>query len=96
MGPAIKAASPNRTVLLFSAGHPLALKEIFMKHQDYLSGNTSQLNNMAYTLAERREHLKYRGFCITDGTTPLIEPVPVTCRNADGVAFVFTGQGAQW
>lgn len=66
------------------------------RHAQYLSKYPERLDNAAYTLAERREHLKYRDFYVTEGTETLAEPVAVTCQNATEAAFVFTGQGAQW
>ena len=66
------------------------------RYAQYLLKYPEKLDDAAYTLAERREHLKYRDFCVTDGAESLAEPVPVTCQTMTGVAFVFTGQGAQW
>jgi acyl transferase domain-containing protein len=63
---------------------------------DYLRKNPDGLEAMVYTLASRREHLKLASYCITDGVT-VGEPAPPSERQgARHVAFVFTGQGAQW
>ena len=64
-------------------------------HAKYLSKYPERLDGVAYTLASRRERLKYRTFCVTDGTMPLDEPTLVTCQDVEQAAFVFTGQGAQ-
>lgn len=84
------------TILLFSAARPESLKAMVKKHNDYLVKHPESLSDIAYTLAERRERLKYRGFCVVDDTNNLAEPVPVACPGIDQAAFVFTGQGAQW
>ena len=66
------------------------------RHSQYLLKYPGRLSDIAYTLAERRERLKYRASFVTQGTEPLAEPVAVTCQDAEQVAFIFTGQGAQW
>lgn len=66
--------------------------------QKYLEKSPDQLESLAYTLAERREHLKLRAFGITNGSSPFqIFSHTKDQRQGPGkVAFVFTGQGAQW
>lgn len=66
------------------------------KYAEYLTKYPDRLDQVAYALAERREHLKYRAYFVTDGTDQLTEPTPVACSSARQAAFVFTGQGAQW
>jgi hypothetical protein len=65
-------------------------------HQNYLAKFPDRLRKVAYNLSERRERLKYRAFCVSNGSQLLSETAPVPCRNLSQVAFVFTGQGAQW
>lgn len=68
-----------------------------VKHyQNYLAKSPDRLRKIAYNLSERRERLKYRAFCVSNGSQPLSETAPVPCRNLNQIAFVFTGQGAQW
>ena len=67
-----------------------------LRHAQYLSKYPERLGDVAYNLAERREHLKYRAFFVRESTEPLTEPVAITCQYAEQAAFVFTGQGAQW
>lgn len=64
----------------------------------YLENHAEDLDSVAYTLAERREHLKLRAFSVTNGTSPLEIITPGSSRTgmAKNVAFIFTGQGAQW
>ncbi|KAL8793204.1 MAG: hypothetical protein Q9195_004234 [Heterodermia aff. obscurata] len=94
--PAIHKARHKPTLLLFSAARPEALKVMVQRHAQYLLKHPERTDDVAFTLAERREHLKYRVFYVTEGTETLAEPAAAACPNASGVAFVFTGQGAQW
>lgn len=66
-------------------------------HQRYLGQHPDRLNSMAYTLAHRREHLKLRGFSVAESSSPLqlTSNIKVVEQRAK-VAFIFTGQGAQW
>jgi acyl transferase domain-containing protein len=66
------------------------------KHQNYLAKFPDRLRKLAYNLSERRERLKYRAFCVSNGSQLLSETAAAPCRNLNQVAFVFTGQGAQW
>jgi len=57
-----------------------------------------QLDDLAYTLGARRQHLSHRGFLIKPrdielGGTDLRHSVVGTPLE---LTFVFTGQGAQW
>jgi acyl transferase domain-containing protein len=87
---------PRKHLLLFSANHAEALAKIAENYENYLEKHPDYLESMAYTLAERREHLKLRSFCVTDGSAPFEAAAHVRVQGASEVAFVFTGQGAQW
>ncbi|KAI5460920.1 hypothetical protein BGZ63DRAFT_445899 [Mariannaea sp. PMI_226] len=59
------------------------------------------LQDLAYTLAERRTHFPWRSYCLSGSVADLVEnlvsiPKPVRTRGTPNVGFVFTGQGAQW
>lgn len=68
------------------------------------SGPSTQqkfLNNLAYTLACRRSLFSWRATCRASSITDLLDQIQrmtaVRSRNSESVvAFVFTGQGAQW
>ncbi|KAK8011002.1 polyketide synthase [Apiospora arundinis] len=88
---------PPKTLLLFSASHRESLEKSMKAHQLYLERHPARLDSMAFTLAERREHLKFRGFSVAGRDTSLQltsnqKPVEQTAN----AAFIFTGQGAQW
>jgi acyl transferase domain-containing protein len=85
-------------LLVISAKSQEALlrrRESIMRYMDL---HPSQIDNLEYTLAARREHLTHRGF--------LIKPRAMKQNMADmrhsvvgpppELTFVFTGQGAQW
>jgi hypothetical protein len=86
----------KKTLLVFSAGHPESIKTTIRNHEEYLSKYPDRLETIAYNLSERRERLRYRSFCISSGSDPLNPTAPSLCRNLAQVAYVFTGQGAQW
>ncbi|KAK8101460.1 hypothetical protein PG999_011834 [Apiospora kogelbergensis] len=88
---------PPKTLLLFSASHRESLAKSMEAHQRYLERHPARLESMAFTLAERREHHKFRGYSVADDDSSLQmtsnqKPVEQTAN----AAFVFTGQGAQW
>jgi acyl transferase domain-containing protein len=69
-------------------------------YQDRVAGDPNQLDRLAFTLAARRSRLLWRAFSIVnDGaeTKSLPRPSKPTRSSAEvGLAFVFTGQGAQY
>ena len=66
-------------------------------YQEYAAKHPDRLTDLAYTLSHRREHLPVRGFCITKGDDDGVVFSPsFTSQFQTKVAFVFTGQGAQW
>jgi acyl transferase domain-containing protein len=82
---------------MFSAGHPESLKSMQHNNQEYAAKHPGRLRDLAYTLSHRRERLPVRGFCITNGADDgTIHSPPFTIQSQKEVAFVFTGQGAQW
>lgn len=51
---------------------------------------------MLHTLAKRRERLKLASYCTLDGSTVSNLAPAIESQDLQRVAFVFTGQGAQW
>jgi acyl transferase domain-containing protein len=88
--------SQRQELLIFSAGHPESVKLMVKNYQNYLAKFPDRLGKVAHNLSERRERLKYRAFCVSNGSQPLSETALAPCRNLNQIAFVFTGQGAQW
>lgn len=91
------SSTGNRShLLVFSANHLDSLKRIIENYQRHVATHSHLLKDMAYTLGARREHLPYRAFCVTNGQTPLEPSLFTKCKSRPQIAFVFTGQGAQW
>ncbi|KAE8354983.1 putative polyketide synthase [Aspergillus coremiiformis] len=87
----------RKNLLLFSANHPEALKRIAENIIGYLMRYPERVDSLAYTLAQRREHLKLRSYAVVmDGQTHLEISGQTRFQGPRKVAFVFTGQGAQW
>ncbi|KAK3934109.1 hypothetical protein QBC46DRAFT_368419 [Diplogelasinospora grovesii] len=91
-------------LLVWSAADEKALKRTIERQQafykDHVAGNPAKLDQLAYTLATRRSCMLWRTFVIvTEGpadTASLSAAKPVRSSGEAGLAFVFTGQGAQY
>jgi acyl transferase domain-containing protein len=100
-------ASSSR-VLTLSAANEKSLSntiEIYKKHLAQVSvdaeTNPEFLSNLIYTLDTRRSLLPWRSYTIIEDTQPLASlldkmSAPRRALTKPNVAFVFTGQGAQW
>jgi len=87
----------RRNLLVFSANHPESLKRVAENIQEYLNKHPDRLDDLAYTLSQRREHLKLRSYCVAkNDSTPFEVSSQTKYQGPRQVAFVFTGQGAQW
>ncbi|KAF5665038.1 polyketide synthase [Fusarium denticulatum] len=85
-------------LLLFSATSSASLKTMTRKFQEWIQKNPSKLEELAYTLSNRREHLPHRSFMVAS-----LDKIPQaasqglrTGNSSPNVVMVFTGQGAQW
>ncbi|KAI0973453.1 putative polyketide synthase [Xylaria arbuscula] len=92
----ISKIAPDFNLMLLSAGHPDSLHEMQKRYQEYAATYPDRLTSLAYTLSHRREQLQVRGFCITRGGDDKVFSPPFTSQSQKQVAFIFTGQGAQW
>jgi len=92
------AETSRKTLLLFSANHEESLKRVSEGIKEYLNVHPQRIKDTAYTLASRREHMKFRSFSISKGgASESLQVSPkVKYSGMSEVAFVFTGQGAQW
>ncbi len=54
------------------------------------------MGDLAYTLANRREHLPYRAFGIAGPMGSVAVSPAAKAEGAANLVMVFTGQGAQW
>jgi len=66
------------------------------RHQKYLETDPSSLDDLAYTLGRRREHMPCRTFAMVDENGKFeVSASQARQRAASRTVFVFTGQGAQ-
>ncbi|KAF2462908.1 uncharacterized protein BDR25DRAFT_298851 [Lindgomyces ingoldianus] len=88
-------------LLLFSANTAGALKNVCRDYQALLETPTHSVADIAYTLANGREHLPFRSFAVAS-TTKFEQGVSMSTSSKKGAALksnvvlVFTGQGAAW
>ncbi|KAL5090988.1 hypothetical protein Trisim1_003950 [Trichoderma cf. simile WF8] len=78
-----------------------SLRDYELYYNEKIAGSRSKLDRLAYTLGARRTHMLWRSFTIVtdsqDGATDLDPAKPVRSSTDDAtLAFVFTGQGAQY
>jgi acyl transferase domain-containing protein len=87
----------KRALLLFSAYSAASLEAQINSYQVHAKNNTTLLCDLAHTLAIRREHRPHRSYAITgDVSSWEASTFEATDRFSPRVAWVFTGQGAQW
>ncbi|KAB5517403.1 putative polyketide synthase [Coniochaeta sp. 2T2.1] len=101
--PGARPACPP-TLLVWSAADEKATKrttasyEAFYARKMRTSKADDKLDRLAWTLAKRRSHLLWRAFATVDNHEHEALSVSKPIRSAAnvGLAFVFTGQGAQY
>lgn len=98
------------TLLVWSAADEKATERTTAGYQAFyaaklantMPGRTTtaadKLDRLAWTLAEHRSHLLWRAFAIVDNLdqATLSASKPIRSSGEVGLAFVFTGQGAQY
>lgn len=103
-------APPGISILprmfVWTASDENAVKRTVGVYQEYyqqrVSGNPEKLDRLAHTLASRRSQMLWRTFAIVadgselQGDKTLSPAKPVRSSAEAGLAFVFTGQGAQY
>ncbi|KAF5984768.1 putative polyketide synthase [Fusarium bulbicola] len=87
-------------LLLFSAKTTPSLKAMNARYQTLLdSGDVSNLSDIAYTLANRREHFNHRSFAIATKENIEVSTSTLSRDNPSSpscLVMVFSGQGAAW
>jgi acyl transferase domain-containing protein len=70
------------------------------KYKAFLDESPEVLPDVAYTLANKRQHLPHRTFAVCTGDSFTLGAPPPTKAQQLGqetsLVMVFTGQGAQW
>lgn len=89
--------TPRPKLLVLSASDSESVKAGAQEHAQYAESHVEALEDMAYTLACRREHDPWRAFAVANGTSSTAFSSPSRAPAAiPDVVLVFTGQGAQW
>ncbi|CAN9271626.1 unnamed protein product [Alternaria alternata] len=98
--------SPNHSqILTFTARDEAALKRIHQQYAEYydrsIAGAPRMLDDLAYTLAARRNTMAMRSFTVADSnsSSSSLGLPNLNCVRSSGepqLCFVFTGQGAQY
>ena len=85
-------------LLLYTANSEKSLAKIIENYRDWVEKHPDNIDDLAYTLARRREHLPHRAFAIVKNGTFEYTSTPVHTKlpQKPGLVLVFTGQGAQW
>ncbi|RYP67344.1 hypothetical protein DL771_007288 [Monosporascus sp. 5C6A] len=98
-------ASPKTRLLIWSAKDEAALKRMLHGYSKYCEEHATCPNSvigpLAYTLSARRSLMSWRSFAVVSNQAPsdIIKLSPFKCVRSSrepGLAFVFTGQGAQY
>ncbi|KAI0406775.1 acyl transferase domain-containing protein, partial [Xylaria palmicola] len=91
--------SRGNRLLAFTANDADSARRGSQELTRFAASHPEELNDTAYTLSMRREHLSYRAFAVTDSSNDedVVFSTPVKASGATpSIAFIFTGQGAQW
>ncbi|KAI1110618.1 hypothetical protein F5Y14DRAFT_345509 [Nemania sp. NC0429] len=87
-------------LLVFSANSARSLKDMTSRYTEYLREipNAVSLANVAYTLANGREHLPFRTFGIAtpDRVDMALSTDSSSLKKPPAIVMVFNGQGSQW
>jgi acyl transferase domain-containing protein len=93
----VTAPAGSARLLVVSSRSAESLKQRIRAITDYTNSDLAKLQNLAYTLGVRREHLSHRAFVVAKPNELISETDFQTARDkAPELTLVFTGQGAQW
>ncbi|KAK8039588.1 polyketide synthase PKS2 [Apiospora rasikravindrae] len=106
-----QASVPSQKVFLFSANDEAGIKRVLSTYANHLekqqdNNDEYYLSNLAYTLSQHRTQHAWRVAIPADSHVSLLASLQdsatasraarVSAANTPALAFVFTGQGAQW
>ncbi|KAI2691625.1 hypothetical protein LCP963914a_1826 [Penicillium roqueforti] len=83
-------------LLVYSANNAESLKQMISHYTSYVQKNPARVADLAFTLANKREHLPHRAFSVQSPLGPLTTSAPSKTGETPNIVMVFTGQGAQW
>ncbi|KAF2971310.1 hypothetical protein GQX73_g2264 [Xylaria multiplex] len=98
-----QAVVDTTCILIWSAANEQSLKRVVHAYEPYyrgrISGDAAKLDELARTLALRRSLLRWRSYAVVNCNDEVLPPVKYIRASTDGntsLAFLFTGQGAQY
>lgn len=83
-------------LLLYSANSAKSLTRMIDRYKKWVEDHPEKVEDLAYTLALRREHLPHRTFALVNNGIVENAAPPTKASQRPNVVMVFTGQGAQW
>ncbi|KAL4881183.1 hypothetical protein BJY04DRAFT_227866 [Aspergillus karnatakaensis] len=89
----------KRKLLVWTAADENAINRLTKAYKSYYQNSVSstpeRVSRLAYTLSNRRGRMLWRSYAITREDGHIAPVTPVRSSTERGLAFVFTGQGAQ-
>ncbi|KAL8969458.1 MAG: hypothetical protein Q9183_001983 [Haloplaca sp. 2 TL-2023] len=94
--PISNPTTPNPQLLLFSANSQRSLQKLVENYRQVVDTEPGCISDLAYTLANHREHLPFRTFGVAIRGN--LGPVHIGGKSSPSpdVIMTFSGQGAQW
>ncbi|KAJ5104223.1 Acyl transferase/acyl hydrolase/lysophospholipase [Penicillium argentinense] len=83
-------------LLVFSAASAESVKKAVAVYKDFVLKNPGRVNDLSFTLANKREHLPHRAYAVVNLFGGVNASVPLKSGKPPSLVMVFTGQGAQW
>lgn len=95
-------------LFVWSSNDQAGTQRLYKSCAEYLQENnpgisqTSLMKRLSYTLSSRRTILPWKTFCVASSIVELGESIqeglvkPIRSSRSPKLAFIFTGQGAQW
>jgi acyl transferase domain-containing protein len=84
------------SLLVTSAENQQSLQANIAEITKYAEKHANRLEDISYTLCNRRQHFSNRSFSVVTGTEASTFSPPSKLKRCPTITFVFTGQGAQW
>lgn len=98
-----QSSIPEHKLLVFSAFDEKATRRSLEQYSTWyqvneISSSAAKFDALAHTLAARRSHMRWRSFAVAIPSSParLFPAKPVRVVSDPSMAWVFTGQGAQY
>ncbi|KAL9086198.1 MAG: hypothetical protein Q9165_007263 [Trypethelium subeluteriae] len=97
-GNGVVPATDEPSLLLISAYSAVSIDQQVDALREHVHERDVDLRDLAYTLGNKREQMPHRAYVVTSDTSKMqTSPTQlVQSQSSPRVAWVFTGQGAQW